>query len=133
MAKFEVNIPNDLMKDIEKLYNTDEMIKELLNSEDVSRPLIDSFVGELKPHFKFGDLEGSVKKLVKKNKYGWFLVVRPTGRDRKGVRNMEKLMTLEFGSKTREQPARPLIDRATKNAENAVIKALERKLDDYIG
>lgn len=130
MAKFEVNIPTDLMKNLDKLYNTDAMIKELLESEDVSRPLIDSFVGELQNHKDTGALIGSVKKLVKKNKYGWFMVVRPTGKDKKGVRNMEKLMTLEFGSKT--QPARPLVDRATKNAESAVIQALERKLNDYI-
>lgn len=131
MAKFEVNIPTDLMREIEKLNNTDAMIKELLDSEDVSRPLIDSFVGELQSHVDTGALVQSVKKLVKKNKYGWFLVVRPTGKDKKGVRNMEKLMTLEFGSST--QPARPLVDRATKNAESAVIQALERKLNDYIG
>lgn len=131
MAKFEVNIPTDLMRELEKLNNTDAMIKELLESEDVSRPLIDSFVGELQNHKDTGALIGSVKKLVKKNKYGWFMVVRPTGKDKKGVRNMEKLMTLEFGSKT--QPARPLVDRATKNAESAVIQALERKLNDYIG
>ena len=131
MAKFEVNIPTDLMREIEKLNNTDAMIKELLESEDVSRPLVDSFVGELQNHKDTGALIGSVKKLVKKNKYGWFMVVRPTGKDKKGVRNMEKLMTLEFGSKT--QPARPLVDRATKNAESAVIQALERKLNDYIG
>ena len=51
-------------------------------------------------HKDKGDLVESVKKTgANRNKYGYYICVRPTGKDRKGVRNMEKAAILAIWSR----------------------------------
>ena len=54
---------------------------------------------------------------------GYYMCTRPTGRDKKGVRNMEKLAYLEFGVKGR--PATPVITSAVIRAEPRVLQAMQ--------
>lgn len=70
-------------------------------------------------HKASGDMIRSIKSTgVKERRGGKYLVVRPTGRDHKGVRNMEKLAYLEYG--TANMPASPIITPAVKDAEQAI-------------
>ena len=128
MAKFSVTFDDELVKQLERLENFDELAKQILT--DSSKPLEDSLNRELMAHKDNKDLIKSVRKIVKKSKYGWFLMVRPTGKDKKGVRNMEKLAYLEFG--TSKQPARPLLSRVMRSAESAVKELMQRNFDDYV-
>lgn len=71
-----------------------------------------------------GELAASIKKgKAKKNQYGHFGMVCPTGKDRKGVRNMEKLAYLNYG--TPKQEARPVVARATAQAAQAVAEQMQ--------
>lgn len=128
MAKWEVTFDNDFVKQLEKLENFDEIAEYLLNES--SGPLEESLKREMAQHKDTGDMINKTKKLVKKSKYGWFLLVRPTGKDKKGVRNMEKLVNLEFGNK--HQKPTPIVTRAVKNAEKEVQSLMQRKFDEYV-
>lgn len=128
MAKFSVTMDNELVKQLERLENFDELAKQILT--DSSQPLESALSRELSEHKDTEALIKSVKKVVKKSKYGWFLMVRPTGKDKKGVRNMEKLAYIEFG--TSRQAPRPLLSRAMSRAESAVKELMQRNFDDYV-
>jgi len=128
VAKFSVIMDNELVKQLERLENFDELAKQILT--DSSQPLEISLNRELSEHKDTKSLIESVRKIVKKSKYGWFLTVRPTGKDKKGVRNMEKLAYIEFG--TNRQPPRPLLSRAMRSAESAVKELMQRNFDDYV-
>lgn len=128
MAKFSVTMDNELVKQLERLENFDELAKQILT--DSSQPLESALNRELSEHKDTETLIRSVKKIVKKSKYGWFLTVRPTGKDKKGVRNMEKLAYLEFG--TSKQSPRPLLARVMSRAESAVKELMQRNFDDYV-
>jgi HK97 gp10 family phage protein len=58
------------------------------------------------------------------------MAVRPTGKDKNGVRNAEKMFILEYGSS--QQEATPIIATAIANTEEEVVKkmyeVMERKL-----
>lgn len=71
-----------------------------------------------------GALAASIQKgKAKKNQYGHFGSVCPTGTDRDGVRNMEKLAYLNYG--TSKQEARPVVARAAAQAERAVVERMQ--------
>jgi len=92
---------------------------------DEAMPILEkNLKSELAGHKRTSDMLDSVKKTkAGKNKYGYFAVVRPTGVDSKGVRNMEKLAWLEYGSS--KQPARPILTKAIKDSEPAVLDKMQ--------
>ena len=128
MASFHVDFPDDLVRQIERLANSDEIQERML--KEASPIMEESLKTELEKHKDSGKLVTSIKTKIKKNHIGWFAVSRPMGRDSKGVRNMAKLMYIEWG--TRKQPARPLVSRAVKNVESKVIAKMQEVFDDYI-
>lgn len=88
-------------------------------------------------HDGTGAMSASIKKTKpKKNKWGHYIVIRPTGidiRQNKGkpwaknatneVRNMEKLVYMEYGTST--QSPTPVMTPALNDAENAVTAKLQ--------
>ena len=62
---------------------------------------------------------------------GYYLAVRPTGKDKKGVRNMEKMAYFEYGVKGR--PAAPILETAVNNAEPGVMKKMQEVFDRKVG
>ncbi len=71
-----------------------------------------------------GELVRSIKKSRSmRNEYGYFGIVRPTGKDSNGVRNMEKLAYLHYG--TAKQPARPVVNKAVFHVERRVIDKMQ--------
>ena len=83
-------------------------------------------------HRDSGAMAKSIKSTgVKERKGGKYLVVRPTGKDREGVRNMEKLAYLEYG--TVKQPASPVITPAVKSAEGNIERIWDEVMNKHLG
>lgn len=68
---------------------------------------------------------------AKLNEYGVFSVVNAKGKDKKGVRNMEKLAYLEYGVPGRQAP-RPVMEKARAMSEEECIQIMERVVDDEV-
>jgi HK97 gp10 family phage protein len=123
MGKFDFEMDSGLVRRLERLENFDEIAEEMLNE---AVPILEREVkNECLRHVRTKDMYHSVKKTKAfKNQYGWFVTVRPTGTDRKGVRNMEKMAHAEYG--TSKQAPTPILTKALNDARNEV----ESKLED---
>ena len=53
------------------------------------------------------------------------------GKDRKGVRNNEKLAYLNYG--TSKQGAKPVVGKAVKNAEGKCLEIMQEKFNEVTG
>lgn len=95
--------------------------------------LLDNVKKETANHKQTGDMYNSIKatKAGKSQNGGYYATVRPTGKDSKGVRNMEKMVYLEYG--TSAQPATPVLTKAIKDSENAVMEKMQEVFNRAIG
>ena len=73
----------------------------------------------------------SKKTKANKNKYGYYASVRPTGKDSKGVRNMEKLVYLEYG--TSKQSPKPTLTKAINDSESSVLNKMQEVFSREVG
>lgn len=118
MAKFDFKIDPAFLKQLGKLADVDRLAPKMI---DESIPiLLDNVKKEAARHKNTGDMQNSIKKTkaAKTKGGGYYAAVRPTGKDRKGVRNMEKLAYAEFG--TTKQAPTPMLTKAIKDSENPV-------------
>jgi HK97 gp10 family phage protein len=123
MGKFDFNFDTNLIRQIEKLSNYDEIAERMLKE---TVPILERHVqNEVAKHKRTGALYKSIKagKPVK-NSYGWYASVFPTGTDENGVRNAEKLIYLEYGTSTEE--ATPVLTKALKDAEPTVTEKMQQ-------
>ena len=122
MAKIRMQGFDDVIRNMTSLdvsNMTDEMI------ESAEPVMLKNLKAWSASHYADGDMYKSIKSTgIKKNSNGKYLVVRPTGRDGNGVRNMEKMAYLEYG--TANQGATPVVTPAVKESEATI----ERKMDD---
>jgi len=130
MGKFDFEFDPELVRQLERLENFDEIAPKIL---DGAVPILERSVNkEVSKHKITGDLAGSIKKTkANKNQYGWFVTVRPTGKDRKGVRNMEKLVYAEYG--TSQQSPTPIITKALNDARSEVENKMQEIFNEVIG
>ena len=130
MGKFDFNIPDDFIKQLGKLADVDRIAPQMI---DEAIPILERNVKqESVKHKVSGDMYKSIKATkTGKNKYGYYAAVRPTGSDSKGVRNMEKMVYLEYG--TSAQPATPVLTKAIKDSENAVMEKMQEVFDREVG
>lgn len=114
----------------------------LPESEEIARGILQAGVPILKRavikrasfHRNTGEMVRSIKETEpKKNRYGWYTSVRPTGKDSKGVRNMEKLAYLEYGAVHHGQPATPVLAPAVNECEREVIEAMQEEYNRRTG
>lgn len=118
MAKFDFIIPDDFVRSLGRYADVDRIAPLMI---DEAMPILEkAVVKELGKHRRTGDMVNSVKKTkAGKNKAGnYYAVVRPTGKDRNGVRNMEKLAHAEYG--TAKQAATPILTKAISDSQQAV-------------
>ena len=117
----------------------DELIRELNRTSDLDRiapimieealPILEDSLKETAQQevnrgYATGELVSSIKKSsAMRNQYGYFGIVRPTGKDKKGVRNMEKLAYLHYG--TTKQIARPVVNKAVFHVEQKVVEKMQ--------
>lgn len=122
MARFTVNISSELEMQLKSLENLDGVADRMLDAGmDV---LEKEFRGRAGKHVVSGEMVASIKRQPpKKTDGGHVAVIRPTGTGRKGVRNMEKLAYMEYG--TSHQRATPVIGPAIAASEGGVLKAMQ--------
>jgi HK97 gp10 family phage protein len=117
MGKFDFQVDTDFLKTLGKLAEVEEIAPKMI---DEAMPILEkNLKGEMINHKVTSDMIDSVKKTkAGKNKYGFFATVRPTGTGSNGVRNMEKLAYLEFG--TSDQDPTPIITKAINDSKAKV-------------
>lgn len=130
MASFSFEIPDDLTRQLEKLANVDELAQKMI---DAGIPIVkDEMVRRADSHRRTGAMSGSIKPTQpKRTGSGHSAVVRPTGRDGKGVRNMEKMAYMEYG--TSHQPSTPVITPGIEATEDQVIEAMTEVFNKEVG
>lgn len=129
MARFSFQISDDLTRQLNALENVDKIAPKMI---EAGLPIVEN---ELKnrsaAHKETGEMAASIKHTKpRKTDSGHIGVVRPTGTDSKGVRNMEKMAYLEYG--TSKQPSTPVIAPAIVATENQVLEAMQQKFNEEI-
>lgn len=130
MASFEIEGIDDLMKELDML-DAERLAPMML--EEAAPILKDSVVECASRHKDTGAMVNSIKQTAAlRNQRGYYIAVRPTGKDEKGVRNMEKMAYLEYGVGGR-QPATPVLTPAVHAAEPDVLEKMQEVFDREIG
>ena len=122
---------DEFAKELEELGDIDKYAPAMLNAAApiLEKSLRSRVKREANRGYANGDLAGSIKaKKPGKNEYGHYVMVTADGKDRKGVRNNEKLAYLNYG--TTKQEARPVISGAITDAEGDCLEAMQRKFDE---
>lgn len=130
MAGLNINSPDGLMRQLEQLAEVDAYAPRIIDA------VLPTVAGAIRSgygsHSVSGSLEGSVKVgKAKKNQYGYFGAVSPSGTDEKGVRNAEKAAYLEYG--TSDQASTPVILPAVNSCESQVLETMQAEFDRMVG
>ena len=125
MAEFAFDFPAEFNRQLDQAANTNRILKAMVNA---GVPVLEKYVKKaMHAHRSTGAMEDSVKYTKAKsykNGSGYYAVVRPTGRDDKtGVRNMEKLAHIEYG--TSHQPGTPILSAALEAAQEETVAAMQ--------
>ena len=151
MAYFEIDFPDDFLSEVLKT-DSEELIKEMLFE---SIPIVTESIRKeiLNTHPGTGKLAKSIKSWKPyKNKDGvWKVSSAPMGKDKKlkkskkvysrsksetetsgtALFNTDKLWWIEYGNA--RQPPKPILDRATNNASEKVIKKMQEIYEKKVG
>lgn len=80
-----------------------------------------------------GELAGSIAAFrARQNKYGHFTVIAPVGKDKKGVRNAEKLAYLEYGVDGRQRP-NPVMQKTVNESRTACLEKMQEVFNAEVG
>ena len=130
-ATFDIRGMDELAAALERMGRLDEIAPRML--EEAVPILEEEVIRQATPHWVSGDMVKSIKKakVTSGKRGGYYIAVRPTGRDHKGIRNMEKAAYLEFGAKGR--PAVPILTTAVLNAAPAVKAKMQEVFNREVG
>jgi len=131
MGKFNFTVPADFIKQLGKLSDVDRIAPMMI---DEAIPILEANVkSETFSHWQTGDMYNSIKKTKagKTKNGGYYANVRPTGVDRKGVRNMEKMGYAEYG--TSKQSPTPMLTKALKQSESQVLEKMQDVFSREVG
>lgn len=130
MGGLELSGFDELEAELRKLDMYDELVPKILNGS--IGILEENLKKETAKHKKSGNMHESISsQKAKKNKYGWYAVARPRGTDENGVRNMDKLAYLEYG--TSNQSATPVIVPAVNKSAAATEERMQQLFDEMVG
>lgn len=123
MAQFSISGMDELLVKLNQLGRFDEIAPKMMKAG--MEILQEEVAAEASKHKDTGAMVASIKPTGLMAGYGggYYMCTRPTGRDKKGVRNMEKMVYLEYGVKGR--PGVPVITAAVIKAEPKVIQAMQ--------
>lgn len=123
MASFSISGVDELLARLNQLGKFDEVAPKMM--KEGMEILQEEVVAEASKHKDTGAMAASIKPTGLMAGYGggYYMCTRPTGRDKKGVRNMEKMVYLEYGVKGR--PGVPVITAAVIKAEPKVVQAMQ--------
>lgn len=149
MAYFNVEFAENFTKQLSKLgENTESIVEEML--DEAAQIMQDELEKEIRSkHHATGELEESIDTKVYMN--DWYAWAYPEGRSSKLMRkgkiykrskhgtkssgralyNTDKLWWIEHGRAG--QPARPFMDRLTKNIEGTIAQKLQKIIDREVG
>lgn len=125
---------DEFAKELEELGELDRYAPDLLKAAApiLEKGLKQAVSKEANRGYATGDLKQSIQPMKPgKNQYGHYIAVTAKGKDRKGVRNNEKLAYLEYG--TSKQEARPVISRAIKSSEQGCIEKMQERFNAVAG
>lgn len=130
MAQFSFDIPDSLTRQLSALENVDEIAPKVLNAGmDVLEPELKA---RAEQHKVTGEMAAYISRQPpKKTDGGHSILTRPRGTDSKGVRNMEKMAYLEYG--TSHQRATPVIGPTIAASETKVVSAMEQVFNEEVG
>lgn len=130
---FEIDGLDDFISRLKKLEEPAEIAKKCV---DAAAPALETKLASAvsaaaSRGYSQGDLAASIGATeAKENEYGVFAAVRPTGTDRKGVRNATKLGILHYGSS--RQPPTGCMTKAVTSAEQECLGIMQRKFDEEV-
>ena len=129
MASFESEGLDELIRSLDSI-KVEEIAPKMLKE---AAPILEQNIKSRSDlHRRSGDMADSIKTTnPKKTKDGHSISVRPTGKDRKGVRNMEKMVYLEYG--TSKQNATPVLTPAIRESEDGVIEKMQEVFSREVG
>lgn len=129
MASFEMEGLDSLISELSSI-EIDEIAPKMLEE---SAPILESNIKQRASlHNRTGSMADSIKTTkAKAGKDGYSITVRPTGQDKKGVRNMEKMVYMEYG--TYKQNATPILTPAIRESENDVLEKMQEVFDREVG
>jgi len=123
MAQFNLRLPSDFTGALNKLGNIDEIAPIML--KEAAPIMVGALQKEAAKHQSTGDLVRSIKAGQPKSTKtkAWMVSIFPTGSDRKGVRNAEKMVYLEHG--TSKMSPCPMIASAAASCQEEVSQKLQ--------
>lgn len=127
-ATFRMEFPADLLKKIQDMGDVDEWAPPAIAA---AMPIIEAEMQkQLSVHRDTGEMITSIKSTrpQKVKSGGFFSIARPTGKDAKGVRNMEKLAYIEHG--TIKQMARPVLRSIINRCSEEVVRKIQHTFED---
>lgn len=129
MAVFQFDYENQLEDMIRNLDNFDEIAPKII---EASIPILKkNVIAECQKHRRTASMVNSIKETrSKKGKNGWFSVVRPTGADVKGVRNMEKMAHIEYG--TSKQSPTPILSVAISKSVKPIAEIMQKVYNEEV-
>lgn len=131
---FEALDFDDLEKELEQLGDIDNIAPAMLEAAaPILKEELQSQVQQAADKgYANGDLAGSIKaNKPGENHLGHYVSVTAKGKDRKGIRNNEKLAYLNYG--TSKQSAKPVISKAMKNSEKKCLDTMQKKFNEVTG
>lgn len=132
MAHLRIDGLDETIREMEKLGRMDETAPKAIDAaspllETVTKAAVSSVIQD-----GTGALVKSIRKTkAKKNEYGYYATVKPTGKDQKGVSNSDKLMRLNYG--TSKQLPRPCLQKAINAAKGPCIQRIEEIVAQEVG
>ena len=129
MPKFEMEGMDDFMSGLSQI-NIDRIAPKMLEE---AAPILEEKIKEKATgHKDTGSMMKSIKPTKPARKDNQYRIsVRPTGKDKKGTRNMEKAAYLEFG--TNKQAATPVLSPAVREAEIPATEKMQEVFNREMG
>lgn len=131
MARFDIEGFDDILAQLDRMARFDEVAPKMMDAG--MEILQGEVIAEASKHQDTGAMVASIKPtgLMSGHGGGYYMYTRPTGKDKRGVRNIEKLAYLEYGVKGR--PATPVITSAVLRAESRVLQAMREVFEREVG
>lgn len=138
MGKFDFQFDEEFTRQLEKLENYDNLAPKILEG---AVPVLKRYVvNETDKYHEYSqdyELVNSIKETKPtKNKYGYYVGVHPTGKDGKGVSNMEKMACLEYGYKSKHGKnisPKPILTKAVNAATDEVAERMQEIFNEEVG
>ena len=117
----------------------EKLVSKLANPDPIARKMIQTTTNPLKRALKAraptesGEMKKSIRPSPIKNRgNGYFRIVRPTGKNSRGFRNMEIAAYYEFGNRSRRQPPRPFIASAVQETKSECLQIMQDVFDSEV-